>query len=116
MSDQVPLEVAGFTPLGQDGLGPEYKGWHNTQILELEIRDKKQKLTARPWIGFALSGLLILQNYAVFGMAFVAYSQGKIEEMAPVMSVICTATLFETAAIVHTMIKWIFSDMEYKTR
>lgn len=116
MSDQVPEEVVGFTSIPLDGLNPNIRSYHNQTILNLEVKDKQWKLGARPKLGIGLSILLLVQNALVFWFIFSAYNDARLEEAAIVISIICTATLVETAAIVQIMVRWIFSDMEYKVR
>ena len=115
MADQVPAEVSGFQEVPEGTLGAdEAKNKHTGDLFRIEIADKKQKLWSRPIIGILLSALLAWQNWQVFGFLYITYRDGRLEQLAPVFSVLCTATLIETAAIVHTMVKWIFSEMEYK--
>ncbi|KAA0206877.1 hypothetical protein EDM68_00940 [Candidatus Uhrbacteria bacterium] len=116
MADQVPAEVSGFKPISPDGLDPKIKGAYNGIILDLEIKDKRQKLMARPMIGASLVTLLLVQNILVYYLLFIAYGEDNMKDLSPVLSIVCTATLIETAAIVHTIVKWIFSDMEYTIR
>lgn len=116
MSDSVPSEVGAFEAISEGGLNPDFRGNHNETILSLEVTDKKFKLRARLAFGIGLSVLLFAQNGALGLFLWNAYHEARIPEIATVFSVICTATLVETAAIVHTMVKWIFSDNEYRVR
>jgi hypothetical protein len=116
VSSQIPAEVAGFKDVSaSDSLG-SYLSGHNQTILDLEVKDKKQKLCARKIVGTILILLLIGQNVAIAWFVYAAYVNGNIESLATVISVVCTSTLAETAAIVHTMVRWIFSDVEYKIK
>ncbi|MEO5927100.1 MAG: hypothetical protein ABIO72_00330 [Patescibacteria group bacterium] len=118
MDDYLPGEAADFKQVETigDGIDPALKGNHNTTILKLEIADKRDKLWSRRIFAPILVWLLLVQNLLVYYFIFAAYSDGKLGEAATVLSIICTATLVETAAIVHTMVKWVFTDMEYKIR
>ncbi len=116
MSEHVPSEVSDFKVVPEGGLKPEIRDGHNATILELEINDKQQKLKARKWIGGFLVVLLIAQNIALFFFVKAAYQNGDLSSLATVISVISTATLVETAAIVHTMVRWIFSEMQFTIR
>jgi uncharacterized membrane protein YhdT len=111
----LPTETRTFANIGKDGLSSDVRGLYNSTILEIEIRDKGQRVKARPCIGIGLSALLVLQNAFLVWFIIASYQTGRLEGLAPVISVVCPATLLETAAIVHTMVKWIFSDVEYKT-
>ena len=119
MADSLPTEAADFKDVAGIQVDPETSQKirnHNDGILKLESSDKKHKLWFRIIVAPILIALLIFQNGCVFYFVFLAYRHGMLEQASAVLSVICTATLVETAAIVHTMVKWVFSDVDYKLR
>lgn len=121
MTSDIPAEAAHFKDVSSDHLSrtdsnPSGYNSHNGEILKMEIRDKKHKLWFRIIVSPVLIALLLVQNYLICVFVFHAYHDGRLEQLGTILSIVCTATLAETAAIVHTMVKWVFSDMEYKLR
>ncbi|MDD5437739.1 MAG: hypothetical protein PHC70_01195 [Patescibacteria group bacterium] len=112
----IPEEVEGFTDVPDNGLDPCDIKLYNQSILTLEVSDKKQKLIARWVVAGTLMFLLLVQNSFIGYFLHSAYRDNRLSEFATVISIICTATLAETYGIIHTMVRWIFSDMEYKIR
>ncbi len=80
-------------------------------LAELRKKDIKQRLKWRPWVAFPLLGLLFIQNgYLPYVLAHAqAWHLGDVA-----IGSIVAATLVETAAIVHTIVKFLFSDIDYK--
>lgn len=108
--DTIPKEVRDF----KDTFDPQQTISFNKQLLQIEVNDKKQKVGMRFWIAVALGALLICQNIAVFVFVYIAFFYGTLQNFATVISIICSATLMETATIVYTMVKWIFSDIKHE--
>ncbi len=111
----LPPEIKDFEKIGADGLSVDHRGYINSKILGIEVRDKEQRVKARPLVGIWLAALLTLQNSFLIIFVWKVTKLNNPEDFSVILSIICPATLVETAAFVHTMVKWIFSDVEYKT-
>lgn len=85
-----------------------------TALQKVRLHDAKLKFWARIVIGFLLSGLLLWQNVQVFSLVWGSFASGHLPELTTILSIIVPATLAETAAVVHTMVKWIFKDTDYE--
>ena len=81
-------------------------------LADLRQKDIAQRLRWRPWVAFPLLGLLFVQNLIGLPILLVQAKSLGIGDVA--IGSIVAATLAETAAIVHTIVKFLFSDIDYK--
>ena len=85
-----------------------------TRLQTVRLKDARLKYWARIIGGSFLCLLLLVQNVLVVLFIWAAYNANRLSELTIIFSVIIPATLAESAAIVHTAVKWIFADTDYK--
>lgn len=83
-------------------------------ILSLQIKEMKWRIWARSCFSWVFFGFLFLQNLAVFGLVYLAYTQNMLEKLAIILGVLVSGTLVESAVIVRVIVQWIFQDKDYK--
>lgn len=87
------------------------------EVLDLEslqLNDINNRIRNREKLKDFLIKLLIGQNIAVFGLVLLALLTDQMNSLQLVFSVLIGATLAETSSMVFFMVKWLFSDIEYK--
>lgn len=119
MANPTAKSLGGFKEKDQDdwekeGMRSESK--HFSKLQEQRERDNEWKIKNRPIVGWTLLGLFLGQNFLVFLLIFIAYFQSKLGGLEVILGVIMTGTLAETAFGVKTIIKWMFSDIDYKRK
>ena len=78
--------------------------------------DISWKLRARKTYSIAFFIFLLLQNIFVYGFVFYIYQKGQgnvFRNLQPILSAIILGTIGETIGVIHIMVKWIFSDIDY---
>jgi hypothetical protein len=85
-----------------------------TEMQFLRLRDMSFRYWARYFVGIALMILLFVQYLVIYAFAATAFDQFRIEEVTVLLSIVIPGVLAETAAIVHTMVKWIFGETDYR--
>ena len=85
-----------------------------TDLQTVRLKDAKLKYRARIFGGIFLAFILLFQNIFVFTMVWIAYRGSRLPELTTLFAVLIPATLAESAAIVHTAVKWIFKETDYK--
>ena len=83
-----------------------------THLQNVRLADAKLKFWARIVGGIFLCLLLLAQNIFVAVMIAAAYKAARLQELSLIFSIIIPATLAESAAIVHTAVKWIFKETD----
>lgn len=83
-------------------------------LAALRIKDVRWRIDTRPRVGWTIISLLIAQNVAVaLGVAGAGIT-GQLPALVPLFLGIASATLVETAAIVQIVVKWLFSEIDYR--
>lgn len=83
-------------------------------LAALRLKDVRWRIDTRPRVGWTIISLLIAQNVAVaLGVAGAGIT-GQLRALVPLFLGISSATLVETAAIVQIVVRWLFSEIDYR--
>lgn len=84
------------------------------ELFQERIKEQKQRRYFR-WIMFAAFFLLLLAQYIALCIFIkVAIEQDFLTKIETLLAIIIPATLGETYAIIHIMVKFIFSPGDFK--
>jgi hypothetical protein len=81
---------------------------------KLRHRDAEWRIKARPVVGGTFIVLLLLQNFLLAVLIGGLAIAGDLSHSATLISVVTASTFAETAVIVRIVVKWLFSDIDYK--
>lgn len=88
------------------------KGWR-AGLRGAEIDDNKQKIKARPFIAWGVGILLVLQNFAVFGLVYVALCSDKLHDLQIIFSALMAGTLTQSYFLLRLITEKVFGDIDY---
>jgi len=82
--------------------------------------DTESKIGFRKFFAVLFTLLLLVQNIFVYWIVYKSFFftiEGlKIEDVQVLLSVLVTGTIGQTVSIIWLMVKWVFSDIDYKNR
>ncbi len=81
---------------------------------ELRLQDIEWKLEKREEMKTFLTKLLVWQNSLVFTLVVLALFTDKIEGLELVFTTLVGGTILQTTAMIHIIMKWLFSEIPYK--
>lgn len=82
--------------------------------LKLRRKDFKWRIKNRKSLTCALLNLLFIQNILIFGLLFYSAFRGQLKDLELLFSIIVPATLGETAFMVQIIVKFLFSEINYR--
>ena len=88
------------------------KGWR-AGLRSTEIDDHKQKIRARPYIAWGVGTLLVLQNFAVFAIVYIALRNGTLEDLQLVFSALIAGSLTQSYFLLRLITEKVFGDIDY---
>jgi len=87
-------------------------GWRS-RLWSTEIRDARQKITARPYIAWGVGGLLILQNAGIYIIVMSALDKGVLKELQLIFSTLVAGSLTQSYFLLRLITGKIFGDINY---
>jgi hypothetical protein len=88
----------------------------DNSLLETRLKDINWRVKTRANFGFAMLGLLFLQNAIVFGLVITAYFRNNLKELEIIFGILVPSTLLETAYAIKIIIEWLFKDIDYTVK
>ena len=85
-----------------------------TELLREQVSEQRQRRRFRVLMFWSFLILLLAQHVGLAVLIGFAIAGGFIEEVQPLLSVITSATLVETFAIIRIMVKFIFSPGDFR--
>lgn len=113
-SSKVLKEVVKFADANLQQFESDSIAKTNVRLLDLQITDINSKIVGRICLTVIFLAILIIQNVSVFTLVFWAFEQNKLVEIQPLLAVLITGTLGETAFTINMIVKWMFKDIRYQ--
>lgn len=113
-SSKVLKEVVKFADANLQQFESDSIAKTNVRLLDLQITDINSKIVGRICLTVIFLTILIIQNVSVFALVFWAFEQNKLVEIQPLLAVLITGTLGETAFTINMIVKWMFKDIRYQ--
>jgi len=80
----------------------------------VEVRDKNQQITLRPWFAAGVFLLLMVQNIGVWFIVVWALNKGQLENLELIFSTLISGSLVQSYFILRFITEKVFSDIDYR--
>lgn len=95
-----------FSP---DSLKPE--SYDNKDLAK---QDYKWRIKNRGIFAWTIMGILITQNILIYILIYWAFITDQLANLQIILGVLLSGTLVETYFTLNHVVKWLFSDIDYK--
>jgi len=116
INSDLPLEVATFETSTSDAADKYQQLTADEWIGALhgvEVRDKNQQITLRPFFAIGVFLLLMLQNLGIWFIVVWALNKGQLHQLELIFSTLIGGSLVQSYYILRFITEKVFSDIDY---